>query len=65
MYEEGYLARANQITKPTRDKETFYLTEYIVPKWGLLRLNQIQPKAVEDWFHTHPSCCVVRQGLYC
>lgn len=34
MYEEGYLGRANQIAKPTRVKETFYLTEYIVPRWG-------------------------------
>jgi integrase len=52
MYEEGYLGRENQIAKPTRVKETFYLTEYIVPRWGTLRLNQIQPKAVEDWLHT-------------
>jgi integrase len=52
MYEEGYLARTNQIAKPTRAKETFYLSEYIVPRWGKLRLNQIQPKAVEDWLHT-------------
>ena len=52
MYEEGYLGRENQIAKPTRDKETFYLTEYIAPRWGALRLNQIQPKAVEDWLHT-------------
>src|SRR6266446_5386043 len=52
MYEEGYLGRENQIAKPTRDKEKFYLTEYIVPEWGGLRLDQIQPKAVEDWLHT-------------
>jgi integrase len=52
MYEEGYLGRENQIAKPTRVKEKFYLTEYIVPRWGTLRLNQIQPKAVEDWLHT-------------
>ena len=52
MYEDGYLGRENQIAKPTRVKETFYLTEYIVPRWGKLRLNQIQPKAVEDWLHT-------------
>jgi integrase len=52
MYEEGYLGRANQIAKPTRVKEGFYLNEYIVPRWGKLRLNQIQPKAVEDWLHT-------------
>jgi integrase len=52
MYEEGYLGRENQIAKPTRVKEKFYLTEYIVPQWGNLRLNQIRPKAVEDWLHT-------------
>jgi len=52
MYEDGYLGRENQISKPTREKETFYLNAYIVPRWGKLRLNQIQPKAVEDWLHT-------------
>jgi integrase len=52
MYEEGYLGRENQIAMPTRVKEKFYLHEYIVPRWGKLRLNQIQPKAVEDWLHT-------------
>ncbi len=52
MYKEGYLSRENQIAKPTRDKENFYLDEYIIPKWGAFRLNQLQPKAVEDWLHT-------------
>jgi integrase len=52
MYKEGYLARANQIATPTREKEEFYIREYLVPKWGTVRLNQIQPKAVEDWLHT-------------
>src|SRR5215813_10330547 len=52
MYEDGYLGRQNQIAKPTRDKEGFYLREYIIPKWETLRLNQIQPQAVEDWLHT-------------
>jgi hypothetical protein len=52
MYEEGYLGRPTQIAKPTRRKETFYITQYIVPRWGELRLNQIQPQAVEDWLHT-------------
>jgi integrase len=52
MYEDGYLGRENQIARPTREKEKFYLDNYIVPKWGELRLNQIQPKAVEDWLHT-------------
>jgi integrase len=52
MYEEGYLGRENQIAKPTRVKETFFLKQYIVPKWGKMRLNEIKPKAVEDWLHT-------------
>lgn len=52
MYQAGYLARERQIAKPTRVKETFYLTECLVPRWGTMRLNQIQPKAVEDWLHT-------------
>ena len=51
MCEHGYLGRANQIAKPTRDKEKFYLDEYIVPQWGKFRLNQFQAKAVEDWLH--------------
>jgi integrase len=52
MYEDGYLGRTTQIAKPTREKEMFYLRQYIVPRWGDLRLNQIQPQAVEDWLHT-------------
>ena len=52
MYLDGYLGREKQISKPTRTKETFYLNSYIIPRWGTLRLNQIQPKAVEDWLHT-------------
>ena len=52
MYEEGYLGRKNQISTPTRDKEELYLHQYIVPKWGALRLNQVQTQAVEDWLHT-------------
>ena len=52
MYEEGYLGREDQIARPTREKEEFYAHQYIVPKWGHLRLNQIQPQAVEDWLHT-------------
>jgi len=52
MYERGYLGRTDQIARPTREKETFYLNQYIVPRWGDFRLNQIQPQAVEDWLHT-------------
>jgi integrase len=28
------------------------VSQYIVPRWGEFRLNQIQPQAVEDWLHT-------------
>jgi integrase len=52
MYEEGHLGRTDQISTPTREKEVFYLHQYIVPRWGELRLNQFQPQAVEDWLHT-------------
>src|SRR3569833_425467 len=49
-HEQGYLSR-KQIAKPTRVKDEFYLRRYIVPQWGTYRLNQIQPKAVEDWLY--------------
>jgi len=52
MYKQGYLGRTEQIARPTREKEEFYINQYIVPRWGALRLNQIQPQAVEDWLHT-------------
>jgi integrase len=52
MYKEGYLGRENQIARPTREKEQFYLNQYIVPRWGELRLNQIQQQSVADWLHT-------------
>jgi hypothetical protein len=32
MYEEGYLGRNDQISTPTREKEVFYLHQYIVPR---------------------------------
>ena len=52
IYDKGYLGRPAQVAKATREKETFYLNQYIVPRWGKLRLSQIQPQAVEDWLHT-------------
>jgi hypothetical protein len=36
MYEEGYLAREDQISTPTRKKELLYLRKYILPRWGAL-----------------------------
>ncbi len=46
------LAGQNQSPGRRAKRRTFYLDEYIVPRWGDLRLNQIQPQAVEDWLHT-------------
>ena len=51
MYKEGYLSREKQLARPTREKQTYYLEQLIVPKWGAFRLNQIRPQAVEDWLH--------------
>ena len=51
MYKEGYLSREKQLATPTREKQTYYLDQLIVPKWGAFRLNQIRPQAVEDWLH--------------
>jgi len=72
MHEDGYLSRENQVAKPTREKERFYLTAYIIPRWGKLRLNQIQPEAVEDWLHTtfdswwtmHGVCAIMSRIFY-
>jgi integrase len=63
MYEKGYLGRTEQIAKPTREKEIFYLNQYIVPRWGELRLNQIQPQAVEDWLHTAFTSWWTKHGV--
>ena len=51
MYIDGYLGREKQISTPTRKKELFYLRNYIVPRWGSMRLNQIQAQAIADWLH--------------
>src|ERR1039457_4133305 len=63
VYEAGYLGRKDQIARPTREKEVFYLHQYIVPKWGELRLNQLQPQAVEDWLHTAFDSWWTRHGV--
>src|ERR1017187_6928235 len=63
MYEAGYLGRKDQIARPTREKEVFYLHQYIVPRWGELRLNQLQPQAIEDWLHTAFDSWWTRHGV--
>jgi integrase len=52
LYKEGYLTRTNHVARPTLDKETFYIREYLIPRWGSHGLTAIQPKTVEDWLHT-------------
>jgi integrase len=63
MYEAGYLGRKDQIARPTREKEVFYLHQYIVPRWGELRLNQLQPQGIEDWLHTAFDSWWTRHGV--
>ena len=63
MYVEGYLGRSH-IAKPTREKEAFYIAEYLIPRWGGIRLCHIQPQAVEDWLHkTFDSCWWTMHGV--
>jgi hypothetical protein len=72
LYMSGYLGRQNQVSEPTRQKEEFYIREYLMPKWGLDPIEQIQTKAVEDWLHTafgswwtmHGDATRLRKGLY-
>ena len=52
LYEDGYLSRVNQLAKPTRDKEKFYLKRYLMPRWDGVMLSDIYPHAVEEWLHT-------------
>jgi integrase len=63
MYQDGYLAREDQISTPTRKKELLYLRKYILPRWGALRLNEIQPQAVEDWLHATFNCWWTMDGV--
>ena len=51
MYQEGYLSREVHVAKPTRDKETFYIRKYLLPRWETFPLTDIQPKPLEDWLH--------------
>src|SRR5579872_4655438 len=51
LYEQGYLSRKTQLAKPTREKETYFLNAYIMPRWGNTRLTQMYPQAIEEWLH--------------
>ncbi len=51
MYEQSHLERENQISKPTREKARSHLRLHILPKWGDERLNEIEPKDVQDWLY--------------
>jgi len=52
LYKEGYLSREAYVATPTREKETFYIRRYLLPRWGTFLLTDIHPKAFEDWLHT-------------
>ena len=51
LYMSGYLGRQNHVSEPTRQKEEFYIREYLLPKWAMDPAERIQSKAVEDWLH--------------
>ena len=52
LYVSGYLRRRNHVAEPTRQKEEFYIREYLIPRWGIEPAAEIRPQAVEDWLHT-------------
>ena len=52
LYRDGYLNREHSVARPTREKESFYIREYLITRWGASLLTDIQPKAFEDWLHT-------------
>ena len=47
----GYLGRQNHVSEPTRQKEEFYIREYLLSKWAMDPAERIQSKAVEDRLH--------------
>jgi len=51
LYLAGYLGRQHHVSEPTRQKEEFYIREYLLPRWGMEPAERIQPKTVEDWLH--------------
>ena len=63
LYVDGYLARRNYVAEPTRQKEEFYIREYLLPEWGMQLAGKIQSKAVEDWLHTAFEAWWTRHGV--
>jgi len=63
LYEQGYLSRENQLAKPTREKERYFLNKHIVPRWGNTRLAQIYPQAIEEWLHATFRSWWTRHGV--
>jgi integrase len=51
MYIESHLSRRNKISLPTRAGETSIINVHIIPAWGELRLNELEPRVVEDWLY--------------
>lgn len=63
LYMSGYLSRQNHVAEPTRQKEEFYIREYLLPKWGMDPAERIQSKAVEDWLHAAFSSWWTMHGV--
>ena len=51
LYEQGYLSREQQLARPTRQKEKYFLKAYIVPRWGGTELGQMNMQTIEEWLH--------------
>ena len=51
MYIDSHLSRHNKISEPTRQTETSIINVHLIPRWGGLRLNEVQAKEVEDWLY--------------
>ena len=63
MYKESYLYRADQISRPCREKEESHLNLHIIPKWAKHRLNEISTKQVEDWLYELPHSWSMRRSI--
>jgi hypothetical protein len=63
FYEQGYLSRDNQLARPTREKEKYFLKKHIEPRWGATALTQMHPQAIEEWLHASFRSWWTRHGV--
>lgn len=61
MYIESHLNR--KVALPTRLGQTTLINGRIVPRWGESRLNELRPKAIEDWLFDTCACWNTRRAV--